>query len=396
MPENFALFGLLVLAIGIGYLLGRREARRAKSRRRRSTLSSEYFKGLNYVLNEQHGLAIDTFIEAMAVNDETVATHLALGSLVRRQGEVDKAIRIHQNVLAKPTLNAANRTRTELELARDYLLAGLLDRAELLLQTLVERKGSTRQAALEHLMEIYQRERDWQNALDTGVKLLTRQNLEVKGMLAHFLCELAEADIRKGDFVRARRRLQLAENYDPSCARVHLIWAQVEFDSHHYRDTLKHLKRVTSLDSGLISESLPLYRKASLELGQNDGYRRYLEATVKETAAVDVSREYFQQLTREEGLEAAREFLERQMESCPTLEFLDLYLDALLQQGQNGPTLSDLENARRLLQPHLSSQANYRCENCGFASSTQLWQCPSCRGWGKIHRQQFSAIAAIH
>ncbi len=153
MPEIFALYVLLVLALGIGFLLGRRERR--KSPPAPGMIARDYFRGLNHLLNERHDLAIDTFVEAMAVNNDTADTHLALGSLVRRRGEVDKAIRIHQKLLARPVLSSVHRAQTEVELARDYLAAGLLGRAENLLLELAKEDASSKTLAYELLMEIY-------------------------------------------------------------------------------------------------------------------------------------------------------------------------------------------------------------------------------------------------
>ena len=147
MPDNLALYVLLVLALGIGFLLGRRE--RSKKMRNAPVVAQDYFRGLNHLLNERHDLAIDTFVEAMAVDSDTVDTHLALGSLVRRRGEVDQAIRIHQNLLARPVLSSVHRAQTELELARDYLAAGLLGRAENLLLELSKKNAGERQVAQE-------------------------------------------------------------------------------------------------------------------------------------------------------------------------------------------------------------------------------------------------------
>ena len=162
MPENFALYLLLVVALGIGYLLGRRE--RTRRRTPTANIGRDYFRGLNHLLNERQDLAIDTFIEAIAVDNDTVDTHLALGSLVRRRGEVDKAIRIHQNLLARPALSGSHRTQIELELARDYMAAGLLDRAENLLLELVKNDTDAKHVGMEMLVEIYQRESDWARA----------------------------------------------------------------------------------------------------------------------------------------------------------------------------------------------------------------------------------------
>ena len=135
--DNWLLYVLILAAIAIGWWLGRRE-RKHQAANEHQKLSRNYFQGLNYLLNEQPDRAISTFIQALEVNSDTIETHLALGSLLRRRGEVDKAVSVHQNLLARPQLNRETSHYVQLELARDYLLAGLLDRAEKLLLDLIE------------------------------------------------------------------------------------------------------------------------------------------------------------------------------------------------------------------------------------------------------------------
>ena len=195
--DNIALYLFLVIALGIGFLLGRRE-RRKKPRGEMGLVSKDYFRGLNHLLNERTDLAIDTFVEAMVVDNDTVDTHLALGSLVRRRGEVDKAIRIHQNLLARPVLSSTNRAHAELELAQDYLVAGLLGRAENLLQELVGRNAEHKQMALQLLLEVYERESEWEQALRVG-KQLAKQDRGVRKRMVHFHCEMAEKALEDGN-----------------------------------------------------------------------------------------------------------------------------------------------------------------------------------------------------
>ena len=197
----------------------------------------DYFQGLNHLLNERPDLAVETFIKALPVDDETIDTHLALGTLVRRRGEVDKAIRIHQNVLARKNLTPENKVQAELELARDYLQAGLHDRAEHLLDDLVH-KAEVRRTALGHLLEIYQRERDWKQAEEIGQKLLDGDDGSVRMALAHFLCERCDEALIAGELRQARVFVERAMDYQ-HCFRGAWTLARVEFESKKYRKTLQ-------------------------------------------------------------------------------------------------------------------------------------------------------------
>jgi lipopolysaccharide biosynthesis regulator YciM len=380
MPENIALYVLLVVALGIGFLLGRRDRR--KKPRDLGMVAEDYFKGLNHLLNERHDLAIDTFVESMAVDNDTVDTHLALGSLVRRRGEVDKAIRIHQNLLARPVLSSDHRTQTELELARDYLVAGLLGRAENLLLELSRKSGGEKQVAQELLLEIYQREKEWEKAVITG-KELARSNREIRTQIAHFQCEMARLALDDGDVRTARAALAKASSFDGSCARVFLLGAEVAFAEKRYREVQRQLSKARELDPELAQETLELYQAASEELDDQAGFINYLRVCLKDSPVLPVVELLASDLERGEGAEVANEFVVEQLLRNPTLGGFVSLLNRLDTHQQPLPP-DQLALVRRFSQSLLHRQPNYRCKNCGFSGSTLMWQCPSCRTWGTI------------
>lgn len=380
MPENIALYVLLVVALGIGYLLGRRE-RKARPKDL-GMVAEDYFKGLNHLLNERHDLAIDTFVESMAVDNDTVDTHLALGSLVRRRGEVDKAIRIHQNLLARPVLSAAHRTQTELELARDYLVAGLLGRAENLLKELADRNGSAKQVAQELLLEIYQREREWEDAVRIGTEL-ARTDKSIRTQLAHFQCELAEAALAEGDLRATRSALGKANGFDAQCARVALVAARAAFAEKRYKEVQRQLIKARDLDSELAQETLELFQQAADEQNDPAAYVSYLRSCLEKAPVLAVVQELAVHIEQKEGVDAANEFVLEQLLRNPSLGGFVTLLNRL-DQGDQPLQPDQLVLVRRFSQSLLQRQPDYRCKNCGFSGKTLMWQCPSCRNWGTI------------
>jgi len=380
MPDNVALYLLLVVALGIGYLLGRRERRSRPSEL--GMVAEDYFRGLNHLLNERHDLAIDTFVESMAVDNDTVDTHLALGSLVRRRGEVDKAIRIHQNLLARPVLSSAHRTQTELELARDYLVAGLLGRAENLLKDLAGRSGAEKRRAQELLLEIYQREKEWESAVGIG-RELARHDRKFNSALAHFQCELATKALAAGDLRGARAAVGKANRFDAGCARAWLVGAEVAFAEKRYREVQRQLTRARDLDPELAQETLSLYQAASDELGDQAGFISYLKGSLKQAPVLPVVERLARDLEQREGVEAANAFVVEQLLRNPSLGGFVTLLNRLDGSGQPLPP-EQLTLVRRFSQSLLQRQPSYRCRNCGFSGRTLIWQCPSCRTWGSI------------
>jgi lipopolysaccharide biosynthesis regulator YciM len=380
MPDNLALYVLLVLALGIGFLLGRRE--RSKKMRNAPAVAQDYFRGLDHQLNERHDLAIDTFVEAMAVDSDTVDTHLALGSLVRRRGEVNQAIRIHQNLLARPVLSSVHRAQTELELARDYLAAGLLGRAENLLLELSKKNAGERQVAQEMLLEIYQRESDWEHAVAIGQRLV-RRDRSVRTPLAHFQCELAEISLHENDLRGARVQLARGAQFDAGCARVNLIGARVEFAAKRYRDAKRLLRKARNQDPEITMETLELFQRACDELGDDSDYVKYLNECLQNAPLVEVIQALGEHMERTQGAQVARAFVIDQLLCNPSLVGFVSLLEHLDDQG-DPLQVEQLALVRGFSQSLLQKQSTHRCNNCGFSGHSLIWQCPSCRTWGSI------------
>jgi len=234
---------LLPLAALSGWYLGRRDALNKVTAQSPHGTSGEYIRGLNYLLEDRPDKAIEIFIKALEVESETVETHLALGNLFRRRGEVDRAIRIHQNVVAKPALEFGQRTTALLELGLDYMRSGLLDRAESLFKELLE-TGAHQRQAVGHLIDIYQQERDWDKALDFTVRLEHLAHLNLGERRAHFLCEQAQALVKLGAVEDGSDKLRAALKADPKCVRAALMQDNLAMIESAYEAAIGHLRKI--------------------------------------------------------------------------------------------------------------------------------------------------------
>src|SRR5579862_1647322 len=209
--------------LGIAWLLGYR-ARPREEAPRKMNIPKDYLIGLNFLLNEETDKAVDIFIKMLEVDSETVETHLAVAKLFRRRGEVDRAIRIHQNLIARPQLEKVYKEQSLFELGQDYLSAGMLDRAERIFLELVNEKSHSAQALL-ILIDIYQQEKSWGHAIEVArqYESVTRQNMHP--VIAHYNCELAETAFHKGQRNIAMEHLDKAYAADRRCVRASLLQA---------------------------------------------------------------------------------------------------------------------------------------------------------------------------
>ncbi|BFM16515.1 lipopolysaccharide assembly protein LapB [Maricurvus nonylphenolicus] len=382
--------GMLVvifMAIAIGYWLGRRASRKLDIEEP-SHLEPHYIKGLNYLLNEQPDAAIDTFIDALEVNSETLETHLALGNLLRKRGEVGRAIKIHQNLLARPGLPDYHAQQVQLELARDYIKSGLLDRAETLLQEMVPvAAADIRTACLRHLIEIYRDEKEWLRAIEAVNQLAGRRfgRLPEEWRVAqgHFYCEVAEQAVQRGDYLAARRHLKAALNVDRGAIRANLLLGELELQQGSVRDAIRALKQVPQQNPDYIPQALPLLVQAYTQQGRQDSLKRYLLELQQGYQGTSVALALSDLLAVEEGGESATGYMAQRLNSRPSLPGLGHLLKYKAQQ-ESGTASESLQLTLSLINKLNEAKPGYRCTKCGFSGHQLHWLCPSCKSWGTV------------
>lgn len=372
------LLALVPLAALGGWWLARKVFSRNETRRNRQ-FSSRYFQGLNYLLNEQPDKAIQVFLEMAEVNKDTFETHLALGALFRRRGEVDRAIRIHQNIISKQSLDEAQRTKALLELGEDYMRAGLFDRAERLFSELTDR-GAHAPSALRHLLDIYQQEKDWAQALEKARELEEVTGDRTGEIMAHFCCELAEEALQAGDAESARKYLRQARRHDPKSIRERVVQAKIARHREDYAAAMDRYEEVASIDGDMIPDILEPY----LECAERARQDERAEATLREWCAthgsISVILHLTERLREREGLTSAARFLSQELGKHPSVRGLDKLIELKL---AGGPVIeSGDEILRAVAQRLLARQPTHRCSHCGYSGHTNYWQCPSCRRWG--------------
>jgi lipopolysaccharide biosynthesis regulator YciM len=364
-------------AIG-GWWLARKVYTRNESRRNRQ-FSSRYFQGLNYLLNEQPDKAIQVFLEMAEVNKDTFETHLALGALFRRRGEVDRAIRIHQNIISKQSLDEAQRTKALLELGEDYMRAGLFDRAERLFSELTER-GAHAPSALRHLLDIYQQEKDWEKALEKARELEEVSGERMGVMMGHFCCELAEEALQTGEVEAARKHLRQARRHDPQSLRERVVQARIARHEEDFTAAMSLYEEVAEMDGDMIPDILESYLECADTAGEAERAEATLRDWCEKHGSISVILKLTELLREREGLTAATHFLADELAKHPSVRGLDKLIELKL---DGGPAIESGDDIlRAVAQRLLARQPTHRCNHCGYSGHTNYWQCPSCRRWG--------------
>ncbi|MCP3852423.1 MAG: lipopolysaccharide assembly protein LapB [Gammaproteobacteria bacterium] len=374
----FIVLPFIALAFMLGFFLGRRKSG-SHTTPQPYTLSSDYFKGLNYLLNEQTDKAIDVFVGMLEVGEETVDTHISLGNLYRQRGEVEQAIKIHQNVIAKPSLSLAKRNDALYELARDFMNAGLLDRAESLFHELVQKQSHV-PSALEFLLSIYQQEHDWEEAILIAKKLESASNKSYSLQVAHFYCELALTNHNDGHSQIALKQVKKALGTDKMSVRASILEGEINQKIGNCKAATRAYRRVEQQDPLMISEILEPLLKCYKELKNTKEVDAYLEHVLKKHGGFTSILLCAQQIQKKLDKKAAALFIVNTLREKPSIRGLSSLIDISL-DFTHGTAHDNLLILQEITRKLLENKPVYQCTQCGFNGNSMYWQCPSCKSW---------------
>jgi len=366
------LFPLLTFILGI-YLTRKRFKRQKKQLR----FSNDYFQGLNYLLNDEQDKALDIFIKLVETDWETIDTSLTLGAIFRRNGEIDKAIKLHQNLLARPSLPQEYKGTVLLSLAQDYLQAGWLDRAENLFNEVVNIEEFT-QEAQESLMNIYEKEQDWEKAISIARRFQKKNDKDLAAKTAHYYCELSEQI--KNDLNEAEALATQALNTDKNCVRASILLADYAIARGRYQKAIRLLRQVETQNIKLLPlavEKLIMCYRSTSNLNKALSYLRSLEQKHKNTFLVPILTDLIDEIY---GREKALQYLSDSVHNTPSLYTLNTLLKL------QSPKIDRRENLLPIVVGAvLKKQLAFQCKICGYSANTHVWLCPSCHNWSSLN-----------
>lgn len=380
VTEWFWFFLFVPLAALAGWVIGRRGGQRHGDNQV-SRLSSTYFRGLNYLLNEQPDKAIELFLHIAELDKETFETQVALGHLFRRRGEVDRAIRLHQGLVNRSDLSDAQRVQALLALGEDYMKSGLLDRAETVFTELAQLDQRAPQA-LKHLIGIYQAERDWEKAIDNATRFEDVTGEPMGKLIGQFECELAERFRGAGKLEEARAAIARAYQADAMSVRAGIIEGRLETDAGNSEAAVRAFERAARNDPEYLPELLPALMQNYRRVGDLAGARAFLSEMTEHYRGIAPVLALTRLMEEQEGVAPARAYLGRQLKDRPSVRGESALIDLTLAEGADSTaTLHDLKHITDQL---LVRNPAYRCTRCGFGARTHHWQCPSCKEWGTV------------
>jgi lipopolysaccharide biosynthesis regulator YciM len=368
------------LAALLGWVVGRRGGEQ-HSGNQVSKLSTTYFRGLNYLLNEQPDKAIELFLHVAELDRDTFETQVALGHLFRRRGEVDRAIRLHQALAQRPDLSDLQKIQALSALGEDYMRAGLLDRAETVFNDLAQLDQRAPQA-LRHLIGIYQSERDWEKAIGNATRFEEVSGEPMGRLIGQFECELADRHRANGQVEAARAALARAYAADPTSVRAGIAEGRIEAETGNPQGAIRALERAARHDPEYLPVILPMLLENYTRAGERTGARAFLSEMCEHYRGIAPVLALTRMVETEEGVSAARRFLAEQLKDRPSVRGEAALIDlSLADRADAEATLQDLKLVTDQL---LVRNPSYRCNRCGFGARSHHWQCPSCKEWGTV------------
>lgn len=375
------LFLLLPIAAAYGWYMGRR-AVRLKQAHQRKKISRDYFTGLNFLLSDQSDKAVDLFISLLDVDDDTIDTHMSLGALFRRRGEVDRAIRIHQNLIARPSLSDEQRDLAMMELGKDYQTAGFYDRAEEIFVNIVSQTDHSEDAEMA-LIDIYQVTKEWQKAIDVTKKLSRKRQQIFKPNIAHFYCQLAEESSALDNKLKL---YHLALKQDPTCGRALLSLAKLYLANNEHKHCQQKLYDLVESEIDLVADAVIIAHDSYIQSNNQNGYQLFLENAINKGAGASVIIAFAKLIINDGQFKVAEDFVLDSLYRHPTMKGFKYLMQLHIKQAEEGQAKQSLTMLEKLVEQQIKYRPSYRCNECGFPSHSLYWQCPSCKKWGTILR----------
>lgn len=360
----------------LGWIAARIDIRQVVTESR--ALPNSYFRGVNFLLNEEPDKAIEAFLEVVRLEPETIDLHFALGGLFRRRGELDRAIRMHEHLLDRDGLAQDQRLRALCELGQDYLKAGLLDRAETVFTQLLETSQQAR--ARENLLEIYVQEKDWTKAIEAARVLEKNTSKPLNAEIAHFYCERALLEIAKGNADEARTLLETALQENRLSVRANMMLGDIQASAGEHEAAITRWRLIEAQSASHMALVVDRVLNSYRQLNRLEEGVQWLRGLQARQPSQDLFNILYLVVSETQGAQVANQLAREELRRNPSLRTLDRLLEAQLINA-SAQDREWLQVEKSLVQAHSKRLMRYQCSSCGFKAQQFFWRCPACGRW---------------
>jgi len=376
------LFLLLPVAMGYGWFMGRNSVKQ-NDHSAKQDLSIKYSTGLNYLLSNQQDKAIEYLLETLKVEDDTVEAHFAMANLFRRRGELDRALKVHEHLVRQKHLPSKAKQQAAFELGKDFLSAGLYDRAEDMFHKLLKSKDYGLKC-LVFLMQIYQSTKDWQHGIALQKAIIKTKDKNLLHSLANFYCELATTALEKDQFIEVIELLENSLKHDANSCRANWLMAKIYENHQQYNEACQCYQDIYSQDSEFFPDVIDKMEYCYTQLNAEDEFYRFIKKVFDETGGSSALIKYLSYVEQKHGLSKAQDFMLSALKRRPTIKGFKHFIKMQMTEETTKSTTKNLEMIKELIAAYLNVKHRYNCRTCGFNSSTHYWSCPSCHDWEQL------------
>lgn len=376
------LFLLLPVAMAYGWFMGRNSIKQ-NDQTAKQDLSIKYSTGLNYLLSNQQDKAIDYLLDALKVEDDTVEAHFAMANLFRRRGELDRALKVHEYLVRQGHLPAKDKQQAIFELGKDFLSAGLFDRAEKMFTKLLKSKDYGLKS-INNLLIIYQSTKDWQRGIELKKPILKAKDKKSLHTLANFYCELATTALANDEFIQVIELLEQALELDPNSCRSNWLMAKVYENNQQFEQASQCYQSIYLQDKAFFPDVIDNMHQCYLQIEAEEEFYKFIRKVYDETGSSSALIKYLSYVEQRHGLNKAIEFILTALKRRPTIKGFKHFVKMQMSDPSKASNSESLDVIKELVSAYLNMKPRYSCRNCGFNSSTHYWSCPSCHDWEQL------------
>lgn len=375
-------FLLLPVAVAYGWFM-RGYSLKQNVNAEKEELSIKYSTGLNYLFSNQQDKAIDYLLEALKVEDDSVEAHFAMANLFRKRGELDRALKVHEHLVQQKHLPNSAQQQAVFELGKDFLSAGLYDRAENMFTQLLKSKVYGLKS-LTFLMQIFQSTKDWNQGIALKKAIVKTKDKKLMHNLANFYCELATLSLAKDEFIEVIELLENALAQDPNSCRANWLMAQIYENHQQYAEACKCYQDIYEQDKEFFPDVIDKMHHCYKELDEEDAFYKFIKKVYEETGSSTALISYLTHIENANSLPKAKEFILLALKKRPTIRGFKHFVKMQMIDSEEESTTENLDVIKQLVAEYLKLKHRYSCRTCGFNSSTHYWSCPSCHDWEQL------------
>ncbi len=376
------LFLLLPVAMAYGWFMGRNSIKQNQQTAKQD-LSIKYSTGLNYLLSNQQDKAIDSLLDALKVEDDSVEAHFAMANLFRKRGELDRALKVHEHLVRLNHLPTKDKQQAVFELGKDFLSAGLYDRAETMFTKLLKSKNYGLKS-LTYLLKIFQSTKDWQQGINHKKLIVKFNDKRLLHTLANFYCELATIAFEQDEFIEVIELLEQALFLDPNSCRANWLMAKIYENHQQCELAAKCYQAIYHQDNEFFPDVIEPMLACFTRLDALEEFYQFIKKVYDETASSGELICYLSHVEQKYGKKKALEFILSALKRRPTIRGFEHFVNMQMAISDSEVSNTSLDLIKELISEYLKVKHRYSCRTCGFNSSTHYWSCPSCHEWEQL------------